>query len=72
MATWSTNLNLYGCERMFNKTVLNKMITRKNKKQKGSALIKTLHEQWAVKNGYKENDRLNSKNTLGFKNGAER
>jgi len=35
-------------------------------------LIKKLHEQWAIKNGYRNNDRLNSKNTIGFKNGAER
>ena len=28
------------------------------------------HEQWAQDNGYKENDKLNSKNTLGFKDGS--
>jgi len=27
------------------------------------------HEQWAQDNGYKENEKLNSKNTLGFKDG---
>ena len=48
---------------MFNKTVLEKMNSR---------LIVKLHEEWALKNGYQENDRLNSKNTTSFKNGAER
>jgi len=43
----------------------------KNKKQE-SPIIKKLHEKWAIKNGYINNDRLNSKNTIGFKNGAER
>ena len=28
------------------------------------------HEQWAQDNGYKENEKLNSKNTLGFKDGS--
>ena len=41
-------------------------------KVKRSRLIKTLHEQWAKKNGYINNDKLNSENTIGFKNGAER
>tara|TARA_R100000365_G_C2662648_1_gene15009 strand:- start:28 stop:180 length:153 start_codon:yes stop_codon:yes gene_type:complete len=49
-----------------------KMKKRKHKKQKGSLTIKTLHEKWVIKNGYRNNDRLNSKNTTGFKNGAER
>ena len=39
---------------------------------KRSRLIKTLHEKWAKKNGYINNDKLNSENTIGFKNGAER
>jgi len=47
-------------------------INEKDKKQEISRIIKTLHEKWAVKNGYKNNDRLNSQNTIGFKNGAER
>ena len=55
---------------MSNEAVLEKMI-KKNKKQE-SPTIKKLHEKWAIKNGYRNNDRLNSKNTLGFKNGAER
>ena len=55
---------------MSNETVLEKMI-KKNKKQESST-IKKLHEKWAMKNGYRNNDRLNSKNTIGFKNGAER
>ena len=36
---------------------------------KESRTIPVLHEQWAVKNGYRDNDKLNSKNTLGFKEG---
>ena len=56
---------------MYEKTVLDKMI-KKNKKQKESTLIKMLHEKWIIKNGYRNNDRLNSKNTTCFKNGAER
>jgi len=49
-----------------------KMKKKKKKKQKEFTAIKKLHEQWAIKNGYRNNDRLNSKNTIGFKNGAER
>jgi len=30
------------------------------------------HEQWAQENGYRENDRLNSKNTISFKDGSKR
>ena len=60
---------------MSNETVLEKMkinyINEKDKKQE-SPTIKKLHEKWAIKNGYRNNDRLNSKNTIGFKNGAER
>jgi transcriptional regulator with XRE-family HTH domain len=41
-----------------------------NKKE--SRTIPVLHEQWAIKNGYRENDALNSKNTLGFEDGAKR
>ena len=61
---------------MSNETVLEKMkinhINEKDKKQEIARIIKTLHEKWAMKNGYRNNDRLNSKNTIGFKNGAER
>tara|TARA_R110000824_G_scaffold52695_1_gene146373 strand:+ start:471 stop:623 length:153 start_codon:yes stop_codon:yes gene_type:complete len=39
---------------------------------KESTTIKELHEEWAVKNGYQENDILNSKNSIVFKDGAER
>jgi hypothetical protein len=56
---------------MSNEAVLEKMIKKKNKKQE-SPIIKKLHEKWAIKNGYINNDRLNSQNTIGFKNGAER
>jgi len=31
--------------------------------------IYTHHEQWAKENGYRENDKLNSKNTTSFKDG---
>ena len=48
------------------------MKRRKHKKQKEFTAIKTLHEKWAIKNGYRNNDRLNSQNTTSFKNGAER
>jgi len=34
--------------------------------------IYTYHEEWAKENGYRENDGLNIKNTIGFKDGAER
>ena len=34
--------------------------------------IKRLHEEWAIKNGYPDNEKLNIKNTTCFKNGAER
>jgi len=39
---------------------------------KESTTIKELHEEWAVKNGYQENETLNSQNTTRFKDGAER
>ena len=39
---------------------------------KESKTIKELHEEWAVKNGYQENETLNSKNSVSFKDGAER
>ena len=49
---------------MFNKTVLDPMKTK-------SKLYK-YHEKWAKENGYRDNDTLNSKNTISFKDGAER
>ena len=48
------------------------MKRRKPKKQKEFTAIKTLHEKWAMKNGYRNNDRLNSQNTVSFKDGAQR
>jgi hypothetical protein len=48
------------------------MIKRKKKKLNESSAIKMLHEKWAMKNGYRNNDRLNSQNTTHFKNGAQR
>tara|TARA_R110000765_G_scaffold397410_1_gene491576 strand:+ start:808 stop:993 length:186 start_codon:yes stop_codon:yes gene_type:complete len=61
---------------MSNETVLDKMkknyIKEEDKKQQVSRIIKTLHDKWAIKNGYINNERLNSQNTIGFKNGAER
>jgi len=60
---------------MSDETVLDKMkinhINEKDKKQE-SPTIKKLHEKWAMKNGYRNNDRLNSKNTISFKDDAER
>jgi len=72
LATGSSNINSHGCPSVHEGTVLEKMIKIKNKKEKTESLIKTLHKKWATKNGYKNNDRFNSKNTLGFKNGAKR
>ena len=61
---------------MSNEAVLEKMkinhINKKDEKQEISRIIKKLHEKWAMKNGYRNNDRLNSQNTIGFKNGAEK
>ena len=37
-----------------------------------SKTIKELHEEWALENGYRNNDGLNSQNTTRFKDGAER
>ena len=37
-----------------------------------STTIQELHEEWARDNGYRNNDRLNSQNTIGFKDGAKR
>jgi hypothetical protein len=56
---------------MSTEAILEKMI-KKNKKQDKSKIIEAFHEKWAVKNGYRNNDRLNSKNTISFKNGTER
>ena len=61
-----------------NSTAIELKIMKKNhideedKKQEKSKIIKALHDKWAMKNGYINNDRLNSQNTIGFKNGAER
>ena len=61
---------------MSNEAILEKMkknyIKEEDKKQQVSRIIKTLHDKWAMKNGYINNERLNSQNTIGFKNGAER
>ena len=63
LAKRSSNINTHSRKRMSNETVLEKM---------KSKIILDLHEKWAVKNGYRNNDRLNSQNTVGFKNGAKR
>ena len=47
-----------------------KTFTHGGKREK--ILIYKYHEEWAKENGYRENDELNSKNTIGFKDGAER
>jgi len=39
---------------------------------KESKTIKELHEEWAIKNGYQENETLNFQNTTRFKDGAEK
>ena len=48
---------------MSHKTVLERM---------KSKTIEEIHDEWAIKNGYHENDTLNSKNSISFKDGAER
>ena len=35
-------------------------------------LILKLHEEWALENGYQENDNLNAKNTIVFKDDDKR
>ena len=64
MAHRSSDINTHGRKRMSNETVLEKMKTK--------AKIYKYHEEWAKENGYRDNDELNSKNTIGFKDGAER
>ena len=64
MADRSSDINKHGRKRMSDKTVLEKMKTK--------AKIYKYHEEWAKENGYRDNDELNSKNTIGFKDGAER
>ena len=63
LAKGTSNINTSSRKRMSNKTVLEKM---------KSKIILNLHEEWAVKNGYRNNDILNSKNTTRFKDGAKR
>ena len=63
MAHRSSNINKHGHKRMSHKTVLERM---------KSKTIKELHDEWAIKNGYHENATLNSKNSISFKDGAER
>ena len=70
MANRPQNINSHGCKRMSGETVLDKMIKKKNKKPRGSRTIRTLHEKWAVKNGYRNNEKLNSQNTVSFKDGT--
>ena len=53
-----------------NKEQKREYMRKYNKRNKKS--LYPHHEEWAIKNGYRENDRLNSKNTISFKNGAER
>ena len=63
LAKRSSNINTPGRKRMSDKTVLEKMKPK---------IILHLHEKWAQENGYRNNDKLNSKNTTCFKDGAER
>ena len=46
--------------------------TEEMKKEQQITKLYPHHEEWALKNGYRDNDRLNSKNTTSFKNGTER
>jgi len=64
LAKRSSNINTPGRKRMSSKTVLEKMKTKPK--------IYKYHEEWAKENGYRDNDELNSKNTVSFKDGAER
>ena len=63
LAKRSSNINTSGRKRMSNETILETM---------KSKIILDLHEKWALENGYRNNDRLNSQNTVSFKDGAER
>ena len=63
LAKRSSHTNTHGRKRMSYKTVLERM---------KSKTIEEIHDEWAIKNGYHENDTLNSKNSISFKNGAER
>ena len=63
LAERSSNLNTPGRKRMSHKTVLERM---------KSKTIEEIHDEWAIKNGYHENDTLNSKNSISFKDGTER
>jgi len=63
LAKRSSNINTHSRKRMSNETVLEKM---------KSKIILDLHEKWALENGYRDNETLNSKNSVGFKDGAER
>tara|TARA_R110002110_G_scaffold65007_2_gene179596 strand:+ start:969 stop:1268 length:300 start_codon:yes stop_codon:yes gene_type:complete len=40
--------------------------------KRDTVTIYPYHEEWAKKNGYRDNDALNTKNTVGFKDSAER
>jgi len=63
LAKRTSNINTSGRKRMSNETILEKM---------KSKIILNLHEEWALENGYRNNDGLNSQNTTRFKDGAER
>ena len=70
MAQRLSNINSSSCQGMYGEAVLEKMIKKKNKKPRGSRTTRTLHEKWAVKNGYRNNGKLNSQNTVSFKDGT--
>ena len=63
LAKRSSHTNTPGRKRMSHKTVLERM---------KSKTIEEIHDEWAIKNGYHENDTLNSKNSISFKDGADR
>ena len=52
---------------------VSELLQKGMKKQiEDSTIAEDIHEEWAIKNSYRENEKLNSKNTTGFKDGAQR
>ena len=66
---------LYGRRRVISKSTRLRFKKMKKYKWGGNRTkiaIYPSHEEWAIKNGYRDNATLNSKNTVSFKDGAER
>ena len=51
-----------------NKEQKREYMRKYNKRNK--QITYSIHEQWAKENGYRDNDQLNSKNTVSFKDGT--